>query len=270
MIVWAGHVDRRGSKVVNLSAGVRCCRPCGFLGAIAVLARTSGCRSLRSPWRSPASTRARAIFWTIPPRFLTGMAAAGGLAFINSIGTTGGFVGPDHHGVADRPDRVVLGRPDGAERVPAGGGHAGVVGCARSRRSEDAWRDTAVTDGALAGARRRLGLEHDLRGPARGRGRRPRSCGFSTCSAWRWPGSARRSAGSVRRATRVDVAGRAEPRVGQRRPRGGWRGRVRQRRVRAGARVRRHAQRVDRAHEQPGGRGGARARRDARRSPGAT
>ena len=34
------------------------------------------------------------IFWTIPPRFLTGLAAAGGLAFINSIGTMGGFVGP--------------------------------------------------------------------------------------------------------------------------------------------------------------------------------
>jgi nitrate/nitrite transporter NarK len=37
---------------------------------------------------------ARAIFWVIPTRFLTGVAAAGGLAFINSIGTTGGFVGP--------------------------------------------------------------------------------------------------------------------------------------------------------------------------------
>ncbi len=37
---------------------------------------------------------ARGIFWTIPPRFLTGIAAAGGLAFINSIGTMGGFVGP--------------------------------------------------------------------------------------------------------------------------------------------------------------------------------
>jgi ACS family tartrate transporter-like MFS transporter len=37
---------------------------------------------------------ARFIFWTIPPRFLTGVAAAGGLAFINSIGTSGGFVGP--------------------------------------------------------------------------------------------------------------------------------------------------------------------------------
>lgn len=39
-------------------------------------------------------TSARAIFWTIPTRFLTGLAAAGGLAFINSIGTLGGFVGP--------------------------------------------------------------------------------------------------------------------------------------------------------------------------------
>jgi nitrate/nitrite transporter NarK len=37
---------------------------------------------------------ARAIFWTIPPRFLSGMAAAGGLAVINSIGTSGGQVGP--------------------------------------------------------------------------------------------------------------------------------------------------------------------------------
>ena len=39
-------------------------------------------------------TAARAIFWTIPTRFLTGVAAAGGLAFINSIGTAGGFAGP--------------------------------------------------------------------------------------------------------------------------------------------------------------------------------
>jgi nitrate/nitrite transporter NarK len=37
---------------------------------------------------------ARALFWSIPPRFLSAKAAAGGLAFINSIGTMGGFVGP--------------------------------------------------------------------------------------------------------------------------------------------------------------------------------
>lgn len=34
------------------------------------------------------------VFWTIPPMFLTGVAAAGGIAFINSIGNLGGFFGP--------------------------------------------------------------------------------------------------------------------------------------------------------------------------------
>jgi nitrate/nitrite transporter NarK len=34
------------------------------------------------------------IFWTIPLRFLTGIAAAGAMAFISSISLLGGFVGP--------------------------------------------------------------------------------------------------------------------------------------------------------------------------------
>ncbi len=33
-------------------------------------------------------------FWTIPTGFLSGAAAAGGVALINSIGNAGGFVGP--------------------------------------------------------------------------------------------------------------------------------------------------------------------------------
>jgi ACS family tartrate transporter-like MFS transporter len=33
-------------------------------------------------------------FWAIPTRFLAGTAAAGGIALINSIGNTGGFIGP--------------------------------------------------------------------------------------------------------------------------------------------------------------------------------
>jgi ACS family tartrate transporter-like MFS transporter len=36
----------------------------------------------------------RTVFYTIPQSFLTGPAAAGGLAFINSVGAFGGFVGP--------------------------------------------------------------------------------------------------------------------------------------------------------------------------------
>jgi MFS transporter, ACS family, tartrate transporter len=92
MILWAGHVDRGASKVVNLSLSC-VVSACGFLGAI--LFRNNFWVSVI--WMGVAVTGvngARAIFWTIPPRFLTGMAAAGGLAFINSIGTTGGFVGP--------------------------------------------------------------------------------------------------------------------------------------------------------------------------------
>jgi ACS family tartrate transporter-like MFS transporter len=33
-------------------------------------------------------------FWTLPTAFLTGSAAAGGIALISSIGNLGGFVGP--------------------------------------------------------------------------------------------------------------------------------------------------------------------------------
>ncbi len=35
------------------------------------------------------------MFWTIPPRFMTGVGAASGLAFINSIGVMGGYFGPE-------------------------------------------------------------------------------------------------------------------------------------------------------------------------------
>ena len=33
-------------------------------------------------------------FWPLPSAFLTGAAAAGGIALVNSIGNLGGFVGP--------------------------------------------------------------------------------------------------------------------------------------------------------------------------------
>lgn len=92
MILWAGHVDRGGSKITHLA--LACVTSAvGFLGAIAF--RDMFWVSVL--WMAVAVTGvngARAIFWTIPPRFLTGVAAAGGLAFINSIGTTGGFFGP--------------------------------------------------------------------------------------------------------------------------------------------------------------------------------
>ena len=36
----------------------------------------------------------RGPFWALPGRFLTGSAAAAGIALINSMGALGGFVGP--------------------------------------------------------------------------------------------------------------------------------------------------------------------------------
>jgi MFS family permease len=97
MILWARQVDRKGNKILNLTLACGL-SSAGFLGAL---------MSADHFWMSVfwvtiaviGVNGARAIFWTIPPRFLTGLAAAGGLAFINSIGTAGGFVGPNVMGL---------------------------------------------------------------------------------------------------------------------------------------------------------------------------
>lgn len=91
MLIWAGVVDRSGQRVRNLVI------TCGLATAGLVLSVCFDDFWLSFLWLTVALigiTSARAIFWTIPARFLTGVAAAGGLAFINSIGTLGGFVGP--------------------------------------------------------------------------------------------------------------------------------------------------------------------------------
>jgi ACS family tartrate transporter-like MFS transporter len=91
MILWARYVDQKGQRIVNLA--IAC-----LLGALGLLVPivTSTLVSAVVGFSLAliGVTAARAIFWTIPTRFLTGVAAAGGLAFINSIATVGGFVGP--------------------------------------------------------------------------------------------------------------------------------------------------------------------------------
>ncbi len=92
MLVWASVVDRGGKKIRNLALASFIPVP-GLIGAVyashtlslALFGLTIGLLGVSS---------ARAIFWSIPTRFLTGVAAAGGLAFINSVGTAGAFVGP--------------------------------------------------------------------------------------------------------------------------------------------------------------------------------
>jgi len=91
MLLWAGKVDRSGKRIGNLVV------TCGLATAGLLLSVAFDEFWVSFTWLTVALvgiTAARAVFWTIPARFLTGVAAAGGLAFINSIGTLGGFVGP--------------------------------------------------------------------------------------------------------------------------------------------------------------------------------
>jgi ACS family tartrate transporter-like MFS transporter len=96
MVVWARHVDRSGRKILNLMLAC-------LLGAIGLALSTISKGVVAEiagiSLAVLAVSSARAIFWTIPTRFLTGVAAAGGLAFINSIGSFAGFVGPSMVGV---------------------------------------------------------------------------------------------------------------------------------------------------------------------------
>jgi MFS family permease len=91
MLVWAKRVDLSGRRISNL---VIAC----LLSALALIF------SITFDQIVPAlagitlalvgTNAARAIFYTIPSRFLSGQAAAGGIALINTMGAMGGFVGP--------------------------------------------------------------------------------------------------------------------------------------------------------------------------------
>ena len=49
------------------------------------------------------------VFWTLPTAFLSGPAAAGGIAMINSIGNLAGFAGPYAMGRIKDSDRQLHG-----------------------------------------------------------------------------------------------------------------------------------------------------------------
>jgi ACS family tartrate transporter-like MFS transporter len=91
MLAVAGYSDRSGRRrgVVASSALVAAA---GFLGAGL---STNAVASLA--WLSLAALgvwASLAPFWSLPTAFLRGSAAAGGIAFVNSVGNLGGFAGP--------------------------------------------------------------------------------------------------------------------------------------------------------------------------------
>lgn len=91
MLLWARRADRNAAQVLNLTLAC-VLGAAGLMGS--VLSSDLTLRLAALTLALIGVTSARAIFWAIPPRFLVGAAAAGGLAFINSVGTLGGFFGP--------------------------------------------------------------------------------------------------------------------------------------------------------------------------------
>jgi D-galactonate transporter len=91
MVVWARRSDRMRERRWHFAVAA-------FVGALglAVCSYTSNpvvtfialCVTATGVWSTYG------VFWTFPTTFLTGTAAAGGIAFINSVGNLGGFAGP--------------------------------------------------------------------------------------------------------------------------------------------------------------------------------
>ena len=91
MIVWSRHSDRTGERLWHV-----------ILPSVVGALGFAGSAYLNNPILAMAALSfaglgifaALPTFWTLPTSFLTGTAAAGGIALINSVGNLGGFAGP--------------------------------------------------------------------------------------------------------------------------------------------------------------------------------
>ena len=92
MVLWCRHSDRSGERVLHVLAA----SAAGFLGlaASAWLADAPLLSVAAITIGAVGTLAVLPIFWTLPADRLTGPAAAGGIALINSLGNIGGFVGP--------------------------------------------------------------------------------------------------------------------------------------------------------------------------------
>jgi MFS transporter, ACS family, tartrate transporter len=91
MVTWSRHSDRTGERVWHTALPA-------LLGAVSI----PGALYLHSPFAVMTAVTLTAIgifcalpvFWSLPSMFLTGTAAAAGIALVNSLGNLSGFAGP--------------------------------------------------------------------------------------------------------------------------------------------------------------------------------
>ncbi|AEV72065.1 sugar phosphate permease [Mycolicibacterium rhodesiae NBB3] len=91
MVPWARHSDRTGERVWHVAIPA-------IVGGVSIpiaLYMTNPYLAMVAVTLSTCSVMcALPVFWSLPSKFLTGLAAAGGIALINSIGNLSGFSGP--------------------------------------------------------------------------------------------------------------------------------------------------------------------------------
>lgn len=91
MVFWARHADRTGERVWHLAAPL-------LLGGLVIPTALY----MSSPFTAMVAVTIVCVcicgalpnFWPLPTRFLSGAAAAAGVALINSVGNASGFVAP--------------------------------------------------------------------------------------------------------------------------------------------------------------------------------
>jgi len=91
MVLWARHSDRSGERTWHV---VSACLLASLGLVLAGIADTVLAVLLTLALINIGTSSAKPPLWSMPTMFLSGSAAAAGIATINSIGNLGGFVGP--------------------------------------------------------------------------------------------------------------------------------------------------------------------------------
>jgi len=85
------HSDKSGERCLHVAT----CHTIGAIGFIAsALAKSPGLAILALTIAAIGTFGRNAPFWAMPSAFLSGSAAAGGIALVNTLGALGGFSGP--------------------------------------------------------------------------------------------------------------------------------------------------------------------------------
>lgn len=91
MCLWGRHSDRTRERVWHVAAPSLLC---GLVLIVGAFTANVGVSLLVMTVAVTCVFASLPVFWTLPAAMLTGTAAAGGIALINSVGNAGGLIGP--------------------------------------------------------------------------------------------------------------------------------------------------------------------------------